>query len=72
MFELEYTVDTPSKALGNRTGTVWLVEQSALIEAPAGKNLLRRLLQPKTKHAEVEIGHMPNFSSSTLQAKLKS
>ena len=51
MFGLEYAVGTLSNALGNRTGTVWLVEQSALIEAPAGQQtMLRRLLQPKIYH----------------------
>ncbi len=54
MFGLEYTVDTLSSALGNRTGTVCLVEQSALMEAPAGQHLvLGRLLQPNRQRASM-------------------
>ena len=71
MFGLEYAVDTLSNALGNKMGTVWLVEQSALIDAPAGQHMMmRRLLQPKVQHVENETGCMPNFLSSTLQIQV--
>ena len=62
MLGLEYAVDTLSNALGNRMGTVWLVEQSALIEAPAGQHMMmRRLLLLKVQHVENETGCMPNL-----------